>query len=179
MDIHQLSKSDLPSPWQSLAEEGGNRKRNTQRKQGKSKSMNKAANKQNNMIKTTVNVQREKRAGCVCEFTAEEDHEHQLDRRDRRSTLHRDHIRSSRTDWTDWADVETCPLAELIWLQAEDYCSLGWSSWRFILVIKIGQSRGSGFCTDRLFSRFIMLACQCQHTDLLSLLFFWDQLVLE
>lgn len=50
--------------------------------------MNKAANKQNNRVKTTVNVQREKRAGCVCEFTAEEDHEHQLDRRDRRSTLH-------------------------------------------------------------------------------------------
>lgn len=129
--------SDLPSPWQSLAEEGGNRKRNTERKQGKSKYMNKAENGQNNRIKTTVNVQRMKRAGCAREYTAGED---QLDRGDLRNMLHWDHIRSGWIDCIYCADVEMCQLADiLIYRRSETkqktnvVCKLGWSISRFIL----------------------------------------------
>lgn len=132
--------SDLPSPWQSLAEEGGNRKRNTERKQGKSKYMNKAANRQNNRIKTTVNVQRKKRAGCASEYTAGEDHKDQLDRGDLRNMLHWDHIRSGRIDCIYCADVEMCQLAEILiycWSETKQkttvVCKLGWSNCRFIL----------------------------------------------
>lgn len=74
--------------------------------------MNKAANKQNNRINTTVNVQKEKRAGCACEYTAGEDHEDQLDRRDQRNTLRWDHVRHSQIDCTYCAGVEIRQLAE-------------------------------------------------------------------